>query len=190
MKTKTRSLISVALALLLLSGCAASQETGQNIIDDDYRNWYEIFVYSFCDSNGVGMLWTSPEETTTPPPGATKTEYPLPSVEEQLADENSLLNFYRSAMELRNRFPEIARGSSQLIDSGSGDVCLILRTWQDSSILIAINPSENDQDISADAFAQYSSLSGQLTCGTVSPSMNSGTLHLPAWSVAILTDIN
>ena len=114
----------------------------------------------------------------------------MPSVEEQLADENSLLNFYRSAMELRNRFPEIARGSSQLIDSGNGDVCLILRTWQDSSILIAINPSGNDQDISADAFAQYSSLSGQLTCGTDSPSINSGTLHLPAWSVAILTDIN
>lgn len=136
----------------------------------------------------IGMLWTSVEETTTPPPGATKTEYPLPSVEEQQADENSLLNFYRSAMELRNRFPEIARGSSQLLDSGSGDVCLILRTWQDSSIIIAINPSANDQDISVDAFTQYSSLSGQLTCGTEQPSMKSGTLHLPAWSVAILTD--
>ena len=23
--------------------------------DDDYRNWYEIFVYSFCDSNGDGV---------------------------------------------------------------------------------------------------------------------------------------
>ena len=55
LKTKIRSLISVALALLLLSGCAASPETGQNIIDDDYRNWYEIFVYSFCDSNGDGI---------------------------------------------------------------------------------------------------------------------------------------
>lgn len=45
----------MSLALLLLSGCAASPETGQNIIDDDYRNWYEIFVYSFCDSNGNGI---------------------------------------------------------------------------------------------------------------------------------------
>ena len=77
--------------------------------------------------------------------------------------------------------------NSQLLDSGSGDVCLILRTWQDSSIIIAINPSANDQDISVDAFTQYSSLSGQLTCGTEPPSMKSGTLQLPAWSVAILT---
>lgn len=26
-----------------------------NIIDDNYRNYYEIFVYSFCDSNGDGI---------------------------------------------------------------------------------------------------------------------------------------
>lgn len=26
-----------------------------NIIDDNYRNYYEIFVYSFCDSNGDGV---------------------------------------------------------------------------------------------------------------------------------------
>ena len=26
-----------------------------NILDDNYRNYYEIFVYSFCDSNGDGV---------------------------------------------------------------------------------------------------------------------------------------
>lgn len=26
-----------------------------NILDDNYRNYYEIFVYSFCDSNGDGI---------------------------------------------------------------------------------------------------------------------------------------
>ena len=26
-----------------------------NIIDDNYRNYYEIFVYSFYDSNGDGI---------------------------------------------------------------------------------------------------------------------------------------
>lgn len=26
-----------------------------NIIDDNYRNYYEIFVYSYCDSNGDGI---------------------------------------------------------------------------------------------------------------------------------------
>lgn len=30
-------------------------EHEMNITDDNYRNYYEIFVYSFCDSNGDGI---------------------------------------------------------------------------------------------------------------------------------------
>ena len=66
------------LSLLLLSGCAftnapdssgAFSQTGAKRTekalteirtlgespDDNYRTWYEIFVYSFCDSNGDGI---------------------------------------------------------------------------------------------------------------------------------------
>ena len=66
------------LSLLLLSGCAftnapdssgAFSQTGAKQTekalaeiralgespDDNYRTWYEIFVYSFCDSNGDGI---------------------------------------------------------------------------------------------------------------------------------------
>ena len=35
------------------SGYAYEQEL--NIIDDNYRNYYEIFVYSFYDSDGDGI---------------------------------------------------------------------------------------------------------------------------------------
>ena len=30
-------------------------QTEENVIDDKYRNYYEIFVASFCDSDGDGM---------------------------------------------------------------------------------------------------------------------------------------
>lgn len=33
----------------------AQLETKQNVIDDNYRNYYEIFVGSYCDSDGDGM---------------------------------------------------------------------------------------------------------------------------------------
>lgn len=49
--------ISVLLTAVILSlgitGCAPS--TKLNIIDDNYRNYYEVFVYSFYDSNGDGI---------------------------------------------------------------------------------------------------------------------------------------
>ncbi|MDO4567271.1 MAG: alpha-amylase family glycosyl hydrolase, partial [Oscillospiraceae bacterium] len=51
-------LLCLCLLASLLAGCAQtaptpSLETAErNVIDDKYRNWYEIFVYSFHDSDG------------------------------------------------------------------------------------------------------------------------------------------
>ena len=70
-----KKLLSLLLACLLLAGCASNAvsqekaapaavetEKAQAQIsalgtspDDNYRTWYEIFVYSFCDSNGDGI---------------------------------------------------------------------------------------------------------------------------------------
>lgn len=70
-----KKLLSLLLACLLLAGCAsnavsqekaapAAVETEEALAqistlgtspDDNYRTWYEIFVYSFCDSNGDGI---------------------------------------------------------------------------------------------------------------------------------------
>ena len=64
---------SLLLALVLLTGCAfpntnAPDSSGASVQqavdaiaalgespDDNYRTWYELFVYSFCDSNGDGI---------------------------------------------------------------------------------------------------------------------------------------
>ena len=78
---KLTKLLCLILSLLLLAGCAApAGETAPETVptetaptvshmeetlagihalgqspDDNYRTWYEIFVYSFCDSNGDGI---------------------------------------------------------------------------------------------------------------------------------------
>ena len=56
MKKKALSLILVFCMLMsvLTVGCG-STEQGLNVIDDKYRNFYEIFVYSYCDSDGDGI---------------------------------------------------------------------------------------------------------------------------------------
>ncbi len=43
----------VMMILCIVSGCAQLKE--QPLTQDKYRNYYEIFVYSFCDSNGDGI---------------------------------------------------------------------------------------------------------------------------------------
>ena len=64
-------LISLLLCICLLAGCARGEEnisdtsaldssgvllvSGEEKQDDNYRTWYEIFVYSYCDSDGDGI---------------------------------------------------------------------------------------------------------------------------------------
>lgn len=58
MKIKMLFLIICILFIsFFTSGCKNTkiEESKLNIIDDNYRNFYEIFVYSFYDSNGDGI---------------------------------------------------------------------------------------------------------------------------------------
>ena len=41
-----------AILALLISGAACAETA---VPDDNYRNWYEIFVYSYQDSDGDGI---------------------------------------------------------------------------------------------------------------------------------------
>ena len=62
MKKKLASLILLPIVLFsTIASCGKNNSSGSsstpyfhedNIPDDNYRNYYEIFVYSYCDSNG------------------------------------------------------------------------------------------------------------------------------------------
>lgn len=53
---KRRILSLLLAAALLLSGCAAAPMEPEIVpVDDKYRNYYEIFVYSYADANGDGV---------------------------------------------------------------------------------------------------------------------------------------
>lgn len=130
----------------------------------------------------IGMLWTSEEETTQNPPGTTEAGYYFPSVAEQTEDPDSILNYYRAAMWLRHANPEIARGTSEVLESDNADICIIRRTWEGSSVVIVVNPSVNEHTVSADG-----TLVGQLDATNDLVCQNDdGTLTMPAYSIAIL----
>ena len=57
MKRSISLLLLLAILAALLAACGqteapAETQTPENIPDDNCRNWYEIFVYSFADSDG------------------------------------------------------------------------------------------------------------------------------------------
>ena len=54
MKKRLSLILCVVLLCQLLSGCGKTTETVREP-DDAYRCYYEIFVGSFCDSDGDGI---------------------------------------------------------------------------------------------------------------------------------------
>ncbi len=72
------------------------------------------------------------------PEGVSNPEYIYPSVEEQLKDSNSILNYYKKVNYLRNNYPVISKGDIELISSTKNSG-IIKKKYNDEEIYIAIN---------------------------------------------------
>lgn len=133
----------------------------------------------------IGMFWTTLPEVTACPPGTTQAKYPLGNVLDQQADPNSLLNYVRCAMNLRNAFPQLARGTTELIPVGSGDICALKRTLEQSTITVVMNLSNGAKTVPVDADTLLAALDANLKSGN-GITYSDGLLTLDAWGIAIL----
>ena len=91
----------------------------------------------------TGMYWSAADKTgyVEKIPGASVDGKPEKSVEEQLADEDSLLNFYKKAIALRNQNPEIARGTLKAVDLGKNETSAYISEYNGSKVMVIFNLS-------------------------------------------------
>ena len=92
--------------------------------------WSDKSVYE-------GWCYTAPQGITV-----TADNYVYPSVETQLEDPDSILNYYRQSLLIRNRFPSIARGEVTIFEEyyeQSPYTCVFQKTWGDETVTIAVN---------------------------------------------------
>ena len=106
------------------------------------------------ENKRLPMLWsvTETEETTDGPTAADAgIESAFPGVYEQMEDVTSILNYYKRAIRLRNENPEIARGTIQVLEElCDGHQAVITKTYQDSTIAIVYNTSDEVIEIALD----------------------------------------
>ena len=104
----------------------------------------------------TGMYWSSTDTKgyVEKIPGAKADGKPDKSVEEQLADENSLLNFYKKAIILRNQNPEIAKGTLKAVDLGTTETAGYVTEYEGSKVMVIFNLSGKSAkfDIPEDTF--------------------------------------
>ena len=115
------------------------------------------------------------------------------SLEEQKDDPDSVYNFYRAVIKLRNAYPEIARGQVTFLkDLSDENVCVFKKTWNDRELVIAFNLSEQAETVDLSDVTLNGregakmSLGGALATTDEEIGFSGGTLSLPAYSVAIL----
>lgn len=139
--------------------------------------WSDKSVYE-------GWCYVSPEGTPV-----NEDSYIYPGVEAQQEDPNSLLNYYKQAMYLRNCFPAIARGTVENFPQENSCICVVRKTWQEESVVIVMNLDSFTADIKLDTQQLgITELAGQLLQDNTKKVEwdGSGNLTLPSGAIVIL----
>ena len=110
-------------------------------------------------------------------------------VEEQENDPDSLLNYYKRALRIRNENPEIARGTVEKVNSlCNGNQAAITKTYEGSVIGIVYNTSL-EEAISVDltgTVLEGMEIRGYLSTSGEEVSLDGQILSMPAGTICIL----
>ena len=144
------------------------------------------------ENKRLPMVWSMTDDTgmTTGPQGSDKEfEATSAGVEEQLQDENSLLNYYKRALRIRNENPEIARGEVAKISSlCSNTQAALTKTYEGSTIGIVYNISLEESisiELTDTALAGMD-IRGYLSVNGEEATLEGNVLNLPAGTICIL----
>lgn len=109
-------------------------------------------------------------------------------VEEQQADSDSILNYYKRALRLRNENPELARGIIEAVETlCDGHQAVITKTWEDSTIAVVYNTSDEAIEVKLTGSAIDSmAIRGYLTLHGEAITLENGVLTMPAQSICIM----
>lgn len=100
----------------------------------------------------------------------------------QQSDGNSIYNYVKEVMKVRNTFPFIARGKTGLVEELSNkQVCVLEKNYQDALSYIVINTSDEIAEITVDG-----TLLAQLLTGEDPVVVSDGDVQLPPYSIAIM----
>lgn len=116
-----------------------------------------------------------------------------PSLEEQKNDTYSIYNFYKQAILLRNRYPEIARGKVTFLEALSdANVCVLTKEYEGSKIMLLFNisPEKMVVDLAETKVVGFDGaeleIGGMLLTGEEAAQMGETSVILPGYSVTIL----
>ena len=131
----------------------------------------------------VGMLWDNGGVKTKLPDGATaNADFPFGSVEKQLKNSSSILNYYKICNNARNAFPALMRGTATRTVLSDSEVLSMTKTYKNQTIAVVVNLGTTSKKVTEvqGTLAQSICVSGKIK-------QSGTTLTMPKYSIAILT---
>lgn len=142
-------------------------------------------MYWSKDANATGMC--------DGPAGMKSFKMKFDSFAEQKDDSNSIYNYVKDTILIRNQNPEIARGTVTFYEEVSNQsICVISKKYNDKEVLLAFNISAESHDVSLDAIsingkkALEQDVLGTLLTGTEDVKKTDTGYTMPAYSVMVL----
>ena len=140
-------------------------------------------------SKRAPMYWNTARNngTTNPPPECQlPEEYPFGSLEQQVGDKNSVFNYYRQAIAIRNALPVISHGrTTEEKALNTGFISAQRKTWENESCIILMNISAEATQVDLSAYSDWT-LAASLSADGKKITHKDNTLKLSAWGIAIL----
>lgn len=117
-------------------------------------------------------------------------EMKFPPFSEQKDDPLSIWNWFREVIRVRKAFPVIARGTTAKADTISNDsiAAFIRHAEGEDTVLIVMNLREEARDADLSALNEELNLAAVLNTSEETVSFENRILHLPAFSIAVLTE--
>lgn len=137
-------------------------------------------MYWTMDSQAAGMC--------RGPEGMDSIKMKYGSLEEQEKDENSIYQFVKKAIWIRNHYESISSGRAEVIGSLSGDdICAIRKVGREEETVLLFNCSDQLQYVRMeDGALSGKKIAEQLITGTEAAEVKDGQIVVPAYSAVVL----
>ena len=140
-------------------------------------------------SKRAPFFWNDARDngTTDPPPECEiPEEYPFGSLKSQRADDNSLWNYYRQAIAIRQALPAISHGRTTAETAlNAGCVSAFRKTWNDQAVIILMNIDTQAAQVDLSGYADWTVVA-TLSADGNEIVQNGTNLDLPAFGTAVL----
>lgn len=116
------------------------------------------------------------------------------SLEEQQADSDSVYNFYKKVIKVRNQNPEIGRGEVEYLNEVSTDtVCVLRKSYEGSEVLLVFVTGAETENIdlsgvtvNGNPVGDSSEVRAMLVTGEEPIQLKDGVASMPGYSVMVL----